>query len=371
MQLSRRECLGLAVFSLASSCGPKKGTGYPGYALIATSGDKSLAVVDLLSFQLLPPIPLDAPPTAVVPGPNSARTYVLTPDSGSVHLINAALQHVASQKLAAQLSEIRLSPDGKFLLAIASEDKQLVIADAISLSVVHRVKLPSEPVSMDVSASGDIALSLGATGQVYLILGKGDHRQSQVSGAIGQVRFRADGKVLIASRPATRGLTIMTVPELAVMAELPLAMQPQNLCFTPDGGQLFVTGDGMDAVAIVFPYNTLEVEQTILAGRDPGVMACSNTPLYVFVASHSGSDISILDVDSRKLIALVEVGTQPSYIAITPDNQYALVLDKGSGDLAIIHIPAIHRNRGKSGAALFTMFPVGNEPILAAVVGRA
>ena len=58
-------------------------------------------------------------------------------------------------------------------------------------------------------------------------------------------------------------------------------MQPENLCFNSDQGQLFVTGEGMDGVAIVFPYNTLEVEQTVLAGRDPGVMACSRRTLPI------------------------------------------------------------------------------------------
>jgi DNA-binding beta-propeller fold protein YncE len=72
------------------------------------------------------------------------------------------------------------------------------------------------------------------------------------------------------------------------------------------------------------------------------------------------------------MIGLVEVGGRPGYLAITPDNQYALVLDADAGALAVIHIPAIRivSKRPETGAALFTVIPVGNQPVQAAVVPR-
>ena len=46
--MTRREWLALGGSALVGSgCGRRKGTGYPGYALVATSGEDSLAVVDL------------------------------------------------------------------------------------------------------------------------------------------------------------------------------------------------------------------------------------------------------------------------------------------------------------------------------------
>jgi DNA-binding beta-propeller fold protein YncE len=66
------------------------------------------------------------------------------------------------------------------------------------------------------------------------------------------------------------------------------------------------------------------------------------------------------------MIAAVYVGTQPCYIAITPDDQFALVLNKVSGDMAVLRIGAIVAKRNKS-APLFTMIPVGVEPVSAVV----
>jgi YVTN family beta-propeller protein len=237
--------------------------------------------------------------------------------------------------------------------------------------VLRRHQLNEKPTDLDISIDGKVAIASAESGTVELIdLLTGNRRSVHIDGSVGELRFRDDGKLLLVANMKDRSLAVLRVPGLEVMADLQLAMSPENLCFKPDGGQLFVSGRGMDAVAIVRPYDTLEVEQTVLAGRDPGAMACSNKPSYLFVGNASGSDVSILNVDTRKAIGVVEVGQRPGYIAITPDDQYALVLNQDSGDMSVIRISAIRINRGKTGAALFTMLPVGSSPVHAAVVTR-
>ena len=157
-------------------------------------------------------------------------------------------------------------------------------------------------------------------------------------------------------------------PTGKTVVRLPLPLEPRHFCFTPDGGQLFISGDGMDAVVIVYPYQT-EVAETILAGHAPGVMAITDTsPSYLLVANPESSGITVFDVDTRKLVAVVQVGRQPGSILVTPDNQYALVLNEESGDLAVIRIFSLAARYRYKPAPLFTMIPVGEKPVSAAVV---
>lgn len=379
--MTRREWAALCGLMLSEGCGPKKGTGFPGYALIATSGEESIAVVDLTAFQLRKSIPVGAEPSAVVPGGPGNHSLVLTPSTGSVHLIDSNLKVVRSRKLADELSEIRATMDGKRLVAISAAAPELIEADSTSLQVLRRHKLEAQPIGLDVPPPplpGEApkppyaAVSTGEHGSIELFqLQTGQHWRAQLPGPIGAVRFRADGQRLLVANFHEDGLTALTVPALEILADLPLAMKPENLCFNSDQGQLFISGEGMDGVAIVFPYNPLVVEQTVLAGRDPGVMACSADPGYLFVGSNSGSDICILDIDTRKLIGIVDVGQRPTYITTTPDSQYALVLDESANAMAVIHIPAIRVNRNKTGAALFTLLAVGEKPVQVAVVPRS
>jgi YVTN family beta-propeller protein len=159
------------------------------------------------------------------------------------------------------------------------------------------------------------------------------------------------------------------------MVNLPLAVRPDHLCFKPDGGELYVTGEGMDAVVVVEPFYTPQVGKTVLAGHNPGAMAASgiSDAGYLFVANPKSGDVSILDIVTKNVVAVTPVGTEPSYITITPDDQYALVLNQASGDMAVIRIPNVTRTveeqrRWKKGA-LFMLIPVGSRPVSAAIVG--
>ncbi len=49
----------------------------------------------------------------------------------------------------------------------------------------------------------------------------------------------------------------------------------------------------------------------------------------------------MIDIDSRRVFARIPVGQDPQDVVITPDNQYALVLNRKSGDIAVIRVPSI------------------------------
>ncbi|HEX4809324.1 MAG TPA: hypothetical protein VH325_10355 [Bryobacteraceae bacterium] len=364
-RISRRRWLGaVAAAGVSAACGRRKATGFPGFALVATAGSSSIAAIDLMSFNLTKTIALSSPPTAITGAED--RSYVLTPLNGSVHIIDSRLNLVQSQRIADGLSALRLTSDGEHLLALTP--RELIVIQATSLRVVQRYRLNSQPFDIDVWQTARAAISSKNEGIVEVIeLSNGRRQHVQMPGEVGAVRFRDDGQVLLVANWHDRSLTALDVPSLQTMAELPLAMRPENLCFWGTG-QLFISGSGMDGVAIVYPYHTLQVDQTLLAGHEPGVMASCDSPAYLFAASRSGSSICIVSVDNRKAIGYVEVGLEPRFITVTPDNQYALILNRASGDMAVIRIPSIRANRFKSGAALFDMVPVGDQPVAAAII---
>jgi DNA-binding beta-propeller fold protein YncE len=86
----------------------------------------------------------------------------------------------------------------------------------------------------------------------------------------------------------------------------------------------------------------------------------------LFVASPRSGGLSILEINSRKVIAVVSVGADPGFILVTPDDQYALVLNRQSGDVSVLRVGAITKNRDRR-ASLLTVIPVGSRPVSAAV----
>lgn len=379
---TRRQYLALAPMAALAACGGRHATGFPGFAVISLAGDSSVAIVNLNTFQLTGRKEFRTAPGIVSTSGDTA--YVLTPADGTVHAVNPGDRKSSgiSARFSSELDFLRLTAEqNPRLVTASSANRELVVAGLADLRPQRRVHLQTPAAGLDigthaVSRNTYAAVSGGKSGMVELInLETGKNSKCELEGELGELRFRRDGKLLFVANYGRRSLVVLDTESLQTVCELSLPMQPQNLAFGARDGQLFVSGPGMDAISIIYVYNTVEVDQTVLAAREPGPMACSENPRYLFVASRSGPEVTILNIDSRKIAALTLTGSNPSRIMITPDQQYALVLDKGSGDLAVIRIPEILNSRNRRGASslpsgiltlrgipLFAMIPVGAQP---------
>lgn len=369
--ITRRSLL-LAPAAVLAACGRRKGAGFNGYAFVANEEGKAVAAVDLLAFAVARHIRLDAGPTAIVADRIRPAVYALTPDTGSVHEIGTGTLAVRrSVGVARSAIAMQMSADGHFLWLLASQPRQLVQISLETFRAESRIALPAEAIDFDLSRNGELAaVSFGTTGAAGMVdLKRGTCSWIGVGNNLSLVRFRSDGRQLLVGNAGDRALSILDVPTGHVVVNLPLMVRPDFFCFGANQGQLFITGEGMDAVVIVYPYLT-EVAETILAGKSPAAMteAAGEDTDFLLVSNPQSNEVTIIDIDTHRVVAVVAVGQEPGYIAVTPDRQYALVLNRVSGDMAVIRIGAIAAGRSKS-APLFTMIPVGSKPVGAVVRG--
>ena len=366
--INRREFVLGGACAAASACGKRGARGFSGYAFVANEDGKAIAVVDMAIFSVVRHIALDAEPTAIISHPLKPFVYALTPRTGSVHEIHTETMKVTRKaQIASATMAMRIAPDNSALWLLCRESRKLVRLNLETFRADAQIALPMEPLDFDLTQSGNLcAAGFGPAGSVSLIDldSRRVARPLHIGSSIGTVRFRQDGKALLIANTAERMLCVLETPSGNVVANLPLAVRPDNLCFNQDGGQLFITGDGMDAVVVVYPYRIPEIAETVLVGRAPGVMCASQQLL--FIANPLTGDVGIFDIKTRRLIAVTAVGAEPSYIVVTPGDEFALVLNRKSGDIAVIRLGAIKSDRKKS-AALFTIIPVGSKPVSAVV----
>jgi YVTN family beta-propeller protein len=353
------------------ACARRKGSGYEGYAFVSNQDGQAVAAVDLMTFTVARYIHLDSAPTAMVAPPARPSVYALTPATGSVHEIDPARLALRRRVQAARTADaMRVAPgDRPALWVLCRQPRQLVRIGFDAFRADAVIPLPFEPYDFDLAPDGETAvISFGESRQFGIVdLAKRKCRVFELDWKVSLARFRSDGRQLLIAGAEEPVLSVVDFKTGRVMVHLPLAVRARNFCFKSDGGQLFITGEGMDAVAVVYPYST-EVAQTALAGRSPGFMAecVSEGDDYLFVANPDSGEVTILDVDTLKVVAVVAVGRSPVFIVQTPDRQYALVLNRDSGDMAVVRLAAVGGKRGRS-AGLFTMIPVGSQPVCAAV----
>ena len=363
--ISRRTILTLP---LAAACTRPQET-FRGYAFIANQEGEAVAAVDLGALAVARHIPLEGAPTEVTAAAQRPSVYALTPENGTVHEIQIDTLRLSRKvALASQAITMALAADERSLYVLAREPRSLIAVDLDNFKVSWKLLLPDEPVGLAVSQDRKTA-AVSSAQAVHLV----DLEARRLSGPLGQgdygpVQFHDEGKTLLAGNRGERLLSAYSVAAQRLITHLPISVRPDQFCFSRDRGQLFVTGEGMDAVVVVYPYFTPQVGDTVLAGHAPGAMDVSEDLL--FVASPTSGDVSILSIATRKVMAVVPVGSDPGFIRVMDNDQFALVLNRKSGDMAILSVAAIAQKKNRySPVGLRAMIPVGSRPV--SVVVRA
>lgn len=324
-----------------------------------------MAAVDLEVMAVAKHIAVNGGPSQVASAGSRAAVYALTPETGAVHEIDTGTLKLArSVKVGASVDSMRLSADEEFLYVVARETRTLAALSLDDMRVAWRMRLPEEPVDLALSPDGRTAAVTSPTAVRLVSLKERSVGEPLARSNYGQALFLSNGERLVVADLYGRQISVFRTHNPRLMAHLPIAVRPDNLCFSRDGGQLFVTGEGMDAVVILYPYDIPEVAETILAGHAPGAMTASSSLL--FITNPSSGDVSVLNIATHRIIAVVPVGSHPGQVAITPDELFALVLNRDSGDVTVLSIDAIQPNRPKS-APLVTVIPVGSRPVSAAM----
>jgi DNA-binding beta-propeller fold protein YncE len=382
--ISRRALLLASAASFG--CGRKKAPRLSGYCFVANQGSRSVTVVSLEKFRAVRQVPLDAAPAAVLAHPHRPRVFVLAPENGTVYEVDGGSYAVSRKVRAGNLAvAMQLSPAGDALWVLYRDPAALIELPLDSLHPGRRIRLSAPPDDFDLVLHNRRQVPLAAIAcrqsQTIVLASLANAAIEHTIVAPDEpslVSFQWDGTQVIAGSWHGRSATIFESATGKTVVRLPLPLAPRQFCTSGDGGQLFITGDGMDAVVVLFPSQT-EIYQTILAGRAPGAMtvtAKDARPSYLMLTNPEADGITVLDIRDYSLVAAVQVGRGPCGILLTPDGQYALVLNERSGDLAVVRMLALsttpsgaYRRFKPAPAPIFTLIPVGDRPVSAAFVG--
>ncbi len=349
-----------------AACNRHQATGFPGFAIVASETEHTLSAVSLERFRVTRQLGLDAAPSAVIALSDPPLVLCLLPGKGTLIATDSEAVSVRRRvRVGDESLAMRLDPDGKRVWVLNKSPNTLVAVDLGTFRPGARVRLPGAAGAIDVNGKM-AAVSLPDRGEIVIVENDRVSRTITTGIAPEMICFRPDGGVVMSGDPRSQMLAVADPATGQVMVKLPLPLKPRRYCYNQDGGQLFITGAGMDAVSIVSPYQT-EVGETILAGHSPGGMAVVGD--YLFVTNSDSGDVTVIEIYSRRVVARIPVGQDPEEVVITPDSQYALVLNRKSGDVAVIRVPSIQQwgNHHNKTAPLFTMVPVGGRPVSATI----
>src|SRR5438445_4508310 len=213
----------------------------------------------------------------------------------------------------------RATPDGKTVLVVNRRDATLGIHDAATLALRGSVAVVTQP--EDVAVLPDSSLAF--------VLSRSERRMSVVDLRRGDL-----------------------------VTDLELAGKPTDMLLKPDGGELYVISPEAHGLQVINTW-THEVGDYMVLGSAPTRGVLSNDAGLLYVSDTAAGRVAPVDIFNRRIVRdpgkgfPVQAGDAPSVLRFDPAENLLLVVNQGSGDLAVIRVRTNF---------LLTMIPVGDHP---------
>jgi DNA-binding beta-propeller fold protein YncE len=327
----------------------------PALAFVANQQGNSVAVVDLGSLQAIESIPVPSAPVELAARPHSREIYVVSA-SGSVSVIAfPELRVTKTYRVGKSASNLAFAPDGRRAYSLDPSANQLVILDCEHQKERGRLHLDSKPSSLTLTDDGKTLIVAAEPSDLYFVDANSDSELGSVTvvNSPGPMLVQPDGaEVFVASTSESR-ISAVEVPSRRLLSNLAVAAPVSSLSLKPDGGEIFALSSVGSEVIILDAFHD-DVELTLTAGLHPvgGVFRRDMSVFYI--ATAGDGNITALDVQARNVLAVAHAGTQPSALALTPDERFLAVADAASSSLAVLRTDNL---------GLVTTIPVGANPV--------
>ena len=334
-------------------------------AFISTA-DGNVTLVDLVKLKAVARI-------AVGPGLSGMREHPTRPEvfgvssaGGYVWILDPRANHFTGQ-ITARIPvgplpyAIDFSPDGSRIYTTASGNDTLLAIDAKSRAIVGRAATGREPVLARVTPDGKTILVVN---RAAASLGIHDATTLAPSGSVSVVAQPDDVAVLPDSSLAfvlsrnERRISVVDLRRGVLVTNLELAGQPTDMLLKPDGGELYVISPEAHGLQAINTW-THEVGDYMVLGSAPTRGALSADASLLYVSDTAAGRVTPVDIFNRRIVRdpgkgfPVPAGDAPAALRFDPDENLLLVVNQGSGDLAVIRVRTNF---------LVTMIPVGDHP---------
>jgi YVTN family beta-propeller protein len=180
-----------------------------------------------------------------------------------------------------------------------------------------------------------------ATGQQVAVVPEG--------GITGhEVVASADGKMAFVpiygnsgvGRPGTDGSSIAVIDlatrKVSAHIDLGKGLRPHCAVIGPKNGMLYVTTELAEAITVIDPH-TLKVTGTIPTGSAQShMLAISTDGKRGYTANVGPGTVSAIDLEAKKVIAVIPVSSETQRISISTDNRMVFTADQKQARLAVI-----------------------------------
>jgi PQQ-dependent catabolism-associated beta-propeller protein len=270
--------------------------------------------------------------------------------SGDVAVIDLDRAEVVSRiRVGSRPRGIRISRDGRFVYVALSDDAPTVETDQDGIAVIdlrtgqviHQYPAGSDPEMFDLSPDGRYLYASNedagtatvtdlSTGEVLATLPVGIEPEG--------VATSPDGRWVYVTAETSNTVSVIDTRRNAVAASFLVDIRPRSAIFSPTRPRAYVTNEISATVSVVETetHSVIDVIDLPDPTATPVGIAVSPDGRTLYVANGHAHSVSVIDADSKRLIADVPVGRRPWGIDVSTDGTLVFTANGLTNDISVL-----------------------------------
>jgi PQQ-dependent catabolism-associated beta-propeller protein len=298
-------------------------------AYVSNEKDNTLSVIDIAKLEVIDTIDVGQRPRGITFDKTHSRLYICASDDDTIQVMDANTHRVITELPSGEDPEqFSLHPNNRHLYVSNEDDAVVTVVDTENREVLAQIDVGIEPEGMAVSPDGRWAVNTSETTNMLHWIDTSTYQlehNTLVDQRPRHVEFSHDGQVLWASSEIGGTVTVMDVASKAVVKTLRFKLpgvhkdriQPVGVKLTTDGKYAFVALGPANHVAVV-DANRYEVLDYLLVGRRVWHLEFAADESLLLSSNGVSGDVSVINVEDRKVIKSIKVGRYPWGIAVKP-----------------------------------------------------
>jgi YVTN family beta-propeller protein len=293
-----------------------------GIAYVPNFGSNTVSVVDIRSARLITNIPVGNAPFAVDISPDGRFAYVSNFVSATLSIIRTLDNRVVNTVnlntgifTAAGSSGVKVTRNGRFVYVANFNSNNISVVDAQQRSVVTVVPLTSSP--SNIGIWGSLAyVTLPSTNQIAVVDLNANLQVKTINGGDTEgIDIATLLPLALVTNQSNNTLSFINT-NIAEASTLAIATGefPTGVSFTPNGRMAYVANQFSNDVSVIDLIRHTQV--TIPVGVEPFGVKVNRSGRFAVVSNTGSDNLSIIDTRVNQVIATVDVGIFPQYLAI-------------------------------------------------------
>jgi YVTN family beta-propeller protein len=284
---------------------------------VTNSGSDSVTVVDRQRDIVVGTIAVGQSPIGIVASANGAKVYVANSGSNNISVIDTAANRVIDtiSNFGYSPAELALSDDGQWLYATNPDSDNVSVIDTVSQMVIRRITVGRHP--------ADIVFDKDRR-KLY-VANRAEHSVSIIDVDTSAVEHTVmvdlnpgglavqDDKLYVANT-GSNTVSVIKIASYSVTNTIPVGQRPLRVQ-SGLSGWVYVSNANNNEIAFIYTSMDMVTKNTSV-GDLPSHMSIDTLRRKLYVVNSLSDDVSVIDLATRKVKKIIEVGRKPHGISV-------------------------------------------------------